>query len=746
MNGFDHNLDAYLHGKLQLPALSNALDQLLDEAPEAAREIYTRLQALLDDSRIDARAYEELTKRIEAARPGADKVEMTADDDATVLQTPPMPDNDVTVVTDDDRTVLATPAPSASPHAKLGPGTLLKGRFRLESRLGQGGMGVVYKATDLLRVEAQDRQPHVAVKVLSDSFRDHPGAFVALQREASKSQRLAHPNIATVYDFDRDGATVYMTMELLEGEPLNTFIRALPEGGLPLKEALRMVAELGHGLAYAHKHGLVHSDFKPGNAYLTREGVVKVLDFGIARAGASSTEAQGEETLFDPSGLSALTPAYAAMEMFEGREPDPRDDIYALACVACELLTGKHPFGKKSAPAAQAQGMTPPQIKGLSRRQQRALNHALSFEREHRTATIEQFLDGILNRHARRGYWVAGGIAAALLALVAVKPLQQAYYHHETDSALVADLSSNNPDRVEAAVASLRPLAPPRRSAILNRASDKLVAYFRGRAEHYFSPADGRYDYPDAHNVVNEAKSLLPDAPGVATLAARIANVQKAQLQQLNARFNNALQTDRLLPDDGPDSLTDILGQLHHIAPNSDLFADPRLCAYLHLSVQSGSETVLARMDRGHGVEEVHRIAEQARRARPDVAIATDLIVGFPGETAEEFAETESFVQAIGFAKLHVFPYSPRAGTPAAEQSDSVTPQEKKRRAAALRAAGRELRERFRVAQYGRRVQILVERGGTGLSGNYLRLKAPTDAKAGDLVRVDVTPERLAEG
>jgi len=177
-----------------------------------------------------------------------------------------------------------------------------------------------------------------------------------------------------------------------------------------------------------------------------------------------------------------------------------------------------------------------------------------------------------------------------------------------------------------------------------------------------------------------------------------------------------------------------------------EVFADPRLCAYLHLSVQSGSETVLARMDRGHGVEEVHRIAEQARRARPDVAIATDLIVGFPGETAEEFAETESFVQAIGFAKLHVFPYSPRAGTPAAEQSDSVTPQEKKRRAAALRAAGRELRERFRVAQYGRRVQILVERGGTGLSGNYLRLKAPTDAKAGDLVRVDVTPERLAEG
>ena len=98
------------------------------------------------------------------------------------------------------------------------------------AKLGEGGMGAVWKGKDLLKEEAKDRNPYVAIKLLQADFKRHPEAFIALQRETSKQQRLAHPNIATVYDFDRDERTqtVFMTMEVMEGQPLDAFIRALP--------------------------------------------------------------------------------------------------------------------------------------------------------------------------------------------------------------------------------------------------------------------------------------------------------------------------------------------------------------------------------------------------------------------------------------------------------------------------------------------------------------------------------------
>ena len=102
---------------------------------------------------------------------------------------------------------------------------VLKNRFVLEEVLGVGGMGIVYKARDLLKVEANDRDPYIAIKVLSDEFKSHPEAFISLQRESRKSQRIAHPNIVNVHDFDRDGDIVFMTMEYMDGKPLDSLIR-----------------------------------------------------------------------------------------------------------------------------------------------------------------------------------------------------------------------------------------------------------------------------------------------------------------------------------------------------------------------------------------------------------------------------------------------------------------------------------------------------------------------------------------
>ncbi|MGN6648962.1 protein kinase domain-containing protein [Trinickia sp.] len=281
-----------------------------------------------------------------------------------------------------------------------GIGDTLNGRFVLEACLGIGGMGTVYKALDLRKLEASDRKPYIAIKVLNVQFRGQPNSLIALQREARKAQTLAHRNIVTVYDFDRDGPLVYLTMEYLQGSPLSKMLRAPGFTGLTQDKALPIIAGMGHALAYAHERGFVHCDFKPANVFLTDGGEVKVIDFGIARVLRRPDE-DGDVTVFDPAMLGGITPAYASPEMFEHREPDPRDDIYALGCVTYELLTGRHPFNRASATQARGEHREPERVAGLTRRQWQTLRASLSFERATRTPSVEAFLDG-MGAHALR--------------------------------------------------------------------------------------------------------------------------------------------------------------------------------------------------------------------------------------------------------------------------------------------------------------------------------------------------------
>ena len=276
-------------------------------------------------------------------------------------------------------------------------GSVIKGRFKLEKVLGIGGMGKVYKALDLLKAEAKDRNPYVAIKLLNDNFREHPESFIALQREASRQQKLSHPNIATVYDFDRVGGVgtaVYITMELMEGIEIKEFIKkkVRPKNGLPFKQAYEIIKQIGNGLTYAHEHNLVHSDFKPSNAFLCNDGKVKTLDFGIARAVENPITGDLTKTLFDPGKLGALTPAYASHEQLEGKTPDIRDDIYALGCVAYELLTGAHPFKKVPANVAREKQLVPPYIKSLNKIQNTALKGAIAFFRADRSPSVAHFI------------------------------------------------------------------------------------------------------------------------------------------------------------------------------------------------------------------------------------------------------------------------------------------------------------------------------------------------------------------
>ncbi|WP_175816864.1 serine/threonine protein kinase [Burkholderia diffusa] len=414
MMSFAQLIQTFQSGALSQDAFFSEIDRVLatDQVDCA------RLREVLDQTQttqpLSDAIYAEVLNRIERCH---DRTASAGD--ATRIQESPLRSE-------------ARPAPPSGPSGGAMPvdgervkgiGDTLNGRFVLEECLGVGGMGTVYKALDLRKLEASDRKPHIAIKVLNVQFRGQPTSLIALQREARKAQTLAHRNIVTVYDFDRDGPLVYLTMEYLSGRPLSKVLRAPDFKGMPLDAALPIIAGMGQALAYAHERGFVHCDFKPANVFLTDRGEVKVIDFGIARAFQRRDE-DPDVTVFDPASLGGITPAYASPEMFEHLEPDPRDDVYALACVTYELLTGRHPFNRLSATQARHDHLRPERHPGLDRTQWRTLSAALSFDRATRTPSVNLFLEGmgVFSRPmrasgVRTGVTVGACTAAAIAVL-----------------------------------------------------------------------------------------------------------------------------------------------------------------------------------------------------------------------------------------------------------------------------------------------------------------------------------------
>lgn len=341
---------------------------------------------------------------------------------------PTLPARDKTEVLSDRlvRSLEEVDQPHTGP---IEPGTVIKKRFILEKMLGKGGMGVVFGAIDRRKQEARDPNPYVALKLLNADFARHPQSFVALQREARKAQSLAHPNVATVFDFDRDGDAVYLTMELLEGRSLDSITREARGVGIEAELALPIIRGVAEGLAYAHRKGIVHSDLKPGNIFLSDDGTPKILDFGIARAVPTPGEQMIDE--FDAGSLGAYTEAYATQEMVEGVDPHPADDMYALGIIAYELLTGCHPYNRNSASQARELSIRFPPLKGVKRKQAQAIERCLSLERAKRPQDAAEFLK------AFRGPSKLQRAAIACAALFAVAAGILAYQNHvETGPAI----------------------------------------------------------------------------------------------------------------------------------------------------------------------------------------------------------------------------------------------------------------------------------------------------------------------
>ena len=479
------------------------------------------------------------------------------------------------------------------PGKEFGPGDIIKQRFKLLKVLGIGGMGKVYMATDLLKEEARDKKPNVAIKLLNDDFKDHPEAFISLQRESSRQQKLAHPNIATIYDFDRvggPGTPVFITMELMEGMELKDFIKkkVRKQGGLPFAEAFDIVKQLGDGLIYAHDRRLVHSDFKPGNAFLCNDGTVKTLDFGIARAVKNPVTGEAEKTLFDPGKLGALTPAYASLEMLEGEEPDTRDDTYALGCVAYELVTGKHPFNKLPATKARDNGLAPAPVKGLNKKQNRALRRAVAFKRADRSPTVEHFIDEFEGKPTWHKNPLT--IAAGILLLVGVIMINPAldYFHEKSINRLIADLNTGDRQLIVDTLDGLDEMDRADQSRITDEARDVIEKYFAKEIARQIDTSGDAYSFPTAENILAHVGRLYPDTRFYLDQQANIASSRKLKEAELYQQYIAAVDPEAVKQDpniiNNTRNILDILKT--RIDPNHPLLDDPRPSNAYRLAAQ----------------------------------------------------------------------------------------------------------------------------------------------------------------
>lgn len=266
---------------------------------------------------------------------------------------------------------------------------MIAGRYRLDSRLGVGGMSTVYLALD------QRLERSVAVKLLAEHLADDPMFVSRFRREALAAARLVHPNIVQVFDFGFDEAQRqhFIVMEQVPGHSCAELLR--DRGRLEVEEAVEIIVQACRGLDYAHRNGVIHRDVKPGNLLVSDGEVVKLADFGIARATDQSSITQVGSVLG--------TAAYLAPEQARGEEAGPRADLYSLGVVAYQLLSGRLPYEAASLTelALKQQREVPRWLEALNpevpRTLSQAVGMALALDKAQRPANAALFAEALRN-------------------------------------------------------------------------------------------------------------------------------------------------------------------------------------------------------------------------------------------------------------------------------------------------------------------------------------------------------------
>jgi serine/threonine protein kinase len=291
-------------------------------------------------------------------------------------------------------------ATTSEARAGLAPGSVLRSRYVLEDVIGRGGTSVIFRARDLHRASSQDVANFVAIKLLRPEHCADRRALTRLKREFQQMQSLSHPGIVRVFDLDYDGQVWFISMELVAGQTVKTWIET-PANRV---NALQVIGACGEALEHAHSLGILHGDVKPTNVMVSDDGTAKLIDFG-------STPSPGSLLAARPDTTFAATPLYASPQILGGKSAEPRDDVYSLACLSYYILSaGRHPYGGRPSLEDGRAKSAPTYVRGIPIGLFAVIERGLSVERERRSSSVRQFLDDLTD--AERLHRADSSIAA----------------------------------------------------------------------------------------------------------------------------------------------------------------------------------------------------------------------------------------------------------------------------------------------------------------------------------------------
>lgn len=449
-------------------------------------------------------------------------------------------------------------------------GKVIKGRYKIEALIGHGGMCDVYRATDLLLQAAGVSSPLVALKLLQKEFLHQPDAAKSLIREAQKTQQLSHPNIIRVYNFGVEKHAHYLVMEYIDGETLEEVIQRSRPRGLNFNQAMNILNQVISALTYAHEQGVVHADLKPSNIMLTRDGEIKIFDFGVSRALKLNVDYYSADIQDETNALSGYTPTYASPSLLQGEKPELKDDIFAFSCIAYELLTSHHPFQRKPADKAEKDNMSATKPKHLNGQQWRTLRSGLQFQAAKRIANFPEFNQRLYKRtwplvtSLTAACCLAGAVGYGFwLKDVEVNQLQEQLTR--IDQRLLAEqqLSRLPATELVTAIAALPEQKALLKSGLLRHQQPQILALYEQRINTILNNRDSRYpNYYAVEQQLIAAQALYPDSQQLTSLSESITHSWQSTIDMLQDRLNGLLEKGLYFPQDNGDDIDILLSDL----------------------------------------------------------------------------------------------------------------------------------------------------------------------------------------